>query len=33
MKLDERAFRHGAKVALKKGREDISPAPVGGYYD
>ena len=33
MKLDERAFRHNAKIALNKGAEDIGIAPKGNYYD
>jgi len=33
MKHDERAFRHNAKISLKKGIEDISVAPKGNYYD
>lgn len=30
---DERAYRHASKIALMKGAEVISGAPVGGYYD
>lgn len=33
LKLDERAYRHASKIALLKGREDLSPAPKGNYYD
>ena len=33
MKLDERAYRHGAKIDLMRGREVIASAPMGGYYD
>lgn len=33
MRIDERAYRHASKIALTKGREDLTPAPVGGYYD
>lgn len=33
MKHDERSFRHAAKIALKKGEENISVAPKGKYYD
>jgi hypothetical protein len=33
MKLDERAFRHNAKIALNKGAEEIGVAPKGNYYD
>lgn len=33
MRLDERKFRHNAKIALNKGAEDIGIAPKGNYYD
>lgn len=33
MKLDERAFRHQAKITLKKGGDNYFIAPVGNYYD
>jgi hypothetical protein len=33
MKLDERAYRHEAKIKLNKGKEDIPVAPKGNYYD
>jgi len=34
MKLDERAFRHAAKIKLAAGNpEHIAPAPAGGLYD
>ena len=31
--LDERAYRHNAKIQLKKGAEDVLIAPKGNYYD
>lgn len=33
LKTDERAYRHHSRIELMKGREDIAPAPTGGYYD
>lgn len=33
MKKTERSFRHETKVALKKGKEDVSIAPHGDYTD
>jgi hypothetical protein len=33
MKKDERAFRHGQKIALKKSSGNYDAAPCGGYYD
>ena len=34
VKYDERAYRHNAKIALKKGYgSTILPGPVGNYYD
>lgn len=33
MKLDERAYRHGANVQVRKGLEPSSAAPIGNYYD
>jgi len=34
MKADERAFRHGAKIALQQGNyEAVTIAPIGNYYD
>lgn len=33
MKLAERAFRHKAKVILKKSDDTPIIAPIGGYYD
>lgn len=33
MKKEERGFRHNAKVALSKGKEEIGVAPMGSYYD
>lgn len=33
MKMDERAYRHASKIDLMKGRDDLLPAPRGGYYD
>ena len=33
LKMDERAFRHGQKIALNKGSEVSVPAPIGNYYD
>lgn len=32
-KAEERAFRHATKIDLRKGREDIPPAPRGTYTD
>lgn len=33
VKADERAFRHGQKIALNHGRGGYSAAPQGNYYD
>ena len=33
MKVNERGFRHQAKVALNQGKEDIGIAPYGDYTD
>ena len=33
MAYDERKFRHAQKIALAKGKNDISVAPIGNYYD
>lgn len=33
IKSAERAYRHGAKILLAKGREDVSIVPYGGYTD
>ena len=33
VKLDERAYRHNAKIAINKGEEAIQLAPKGNYYD
>jgi hypothetical protein len=33
VKHDERAFRHGQKIALNKSNGDYAPAPCGNYYD
>jgi hypothetical protein len=33
MKKTERGFRHSQKIALKKGQENMSVAPHGGYTD
>jgi len=33
MKADERSYRHQTKIDLNKGREDITAAPQGNYYD
>lgn len=33
MKADERAFRHAAKIRLRKGEDHYFVAPKGNYYD
>jgi len=33
IRYDERKFRHGCKIALKKGAEEIGIVPIGNYYD
>lgn len=35
VKADERAYRHNAKIELKKLGEDavLNPGPIGNYYD
>lgn len=33
LKSAERAYRHSVKIALGKGREDVSSVPYGGYTD
>lgn len=33
LKSAERTYRHSAKIALGKGREDVASVPYGGYTD
>lgn len=33
LKKAERAYRHGTKIDLLKGREDVGAAPYGSYTD
>lgn len=33
LKKAERGYRHGSKIALSKGSEDISSVPYSGYTD
>lgn len=33
LKTAERVYRHSSKIALAKGKEDITVAPYGSYTD